>query len=284
MRPCDHIAHEENLHPLISITDLTKAGETFPERKDCYSMVLLPFPTDRKAWGWRPYDFSDACLSVHLPNRRPDLENQWGTLLQFHPDLFCLTPLAMRIPHYTFFHYKREEALHLSCREHRVICQVLDTIRHELHWGVDAFSNAIYSNKIDLLLLYCQRFYQRQFTTRMDGCSCLYERVRKAIDQLLLSGKVKADGIYEAGSLADKLGISPAYLNDLVKHETGKPLSTYSQLRKIELAKQLLADKRMTEERIAETLGFPSVDYLLTVTESAPHLRNLKKTQKQQIR
>ncbi len=259
---CCRTQHMECMNPLISVTDLSDAGGAFPDGKDCYSMVLLPFPTDKKAWGWKPYDFTDACLSFHLPNQRPDLENQWGTLLLFHPDLFCLTSLAMRIPYYSFFRYKQEESLHLSCREHRVICQTVDTIRHELQWGVDEYSSAICSNKIELLLLYCQRFYQRQFTTRRDGCSCLYDHAKKAIDCMLLSGEVKTDGIYDATDLAQQLGTSTAYLNDLVKHDTGKTILAYSQLRKIELARQMLFTKRMPEAQIAETLGFPSEEYV----------------------
>lgn len=40
-----------------------------------------------------------------------------GYLLAFHPDLLFRTSLKNHIKNYTFFHYRKEEALHLSRRE-----------------------------------------------------------------------------------------------------------------------------------------------------------------------
>ena len=80
--------------------------------------------------------------------------------VMFHPDLFAFTSLALRFSDFTFFHYRETESLHLSSQELRVVEQVVEDMRSELQWGVDTFTKPMLCNKLESLLLYCQRFYQ----------------------------------------------------------------------------------------------------------------------------
>ena len=56
-----------------------------------------------------------------------------GYLLAFHPDLLFRTSLKNHIKNYTFFHYRKEEALHLSRRETEKVTCCLSNIEDELH-------------------------------------------------------------------------------------------------------------------------------------------------------
>ena len=251
----------QDCHPQLFLLDLSDESQRRAVREDRYLMVIRPLPREREAWGWKPYDFTEACVSFYLPRRHPrDLATE-GEAVTFHPDLFAFTPLALRFSDFTFFHYRERESLHLSGRERQVLERVREDMRSELRWGIDTFTRPILCNKLESLLLYCQRFYRRQFTTRRDGCSGLYDKVFSEIDKLLLAGAVKTDALYDAAPLAERLSISPAYLDDLVKCFTGKNLSAYTQSRKIELAKRMLSAGRMTDSQIAHTLGYASERY-----------------------
>lgn len=89
-----------------------------------------------------------------------------GWLLAFHPDLLLCTTLKNHIDNYTFFFYRKEEALHLSQREMAKVTCCLENIEDELHHSIDTHSNTILSRHIELLLDYCSRYYERQFITR----------------------------------------------------------------------------------------------------------------------
>lgn len=80
-------------------------------------------------------------------------------ILAFHPDLICGTVLGANIRDYTFFSYRPEEALHVSLREKQVILELLDKINEELQRCIDCYSQKIISKYIELLLDYCERFY-----------------------------------------------------------------------------------------------------------------------------
>lgn len=266
-------------HPQLYLLDLTDGCQRQSVREDCFLIVVHPSSGGMEPWGWKPYDFTEACLSFHLPHRHPRESRSAGMAVMFHPDLFAFTSLALRFSDFTFFHYRETESLHLSSQELRVVEQVLEDMRSELQWGVDTFTKPMLCNKLESLLLYCQRFYQRQFTTRRDGCSCLCDKVIAETDRLLLSGGVKTDALYDAAPLAERLDISTAYLDDLVKFLTGKNLAAYTQLRKIELAKQMLSAGRMTDLQIVRALGYASEKHFrclfqrLTDTSTDDHRR-----------
>ena len=83
--------------------------------------------------------------------------------------MICGTALGANIRDYTFFSYRPEEALHVSLREKQVILELLDKINEELQRCIDCYSQKIISKYIELLLDYCERFYERQFITRNEA-------------------------------------------------------------------------------------------------------------------
>ena len=55
--------------------------------------------------------------------------------------------------------------------------------------------------------------------------------------------------------------LSPHYFNDLLKIETGKSSDEYFQFKRIEAAKKMLLNGKLTVSQISDQLGFPSVQY-----------------------
>lgn len=262
---CNKLMDEKTLHPLISIVSPDKQKEQLQFRADCYMMILRQHPSTGECFGRKKCDFSDATLLFRPPGKATDFtpgpadEAAGGRILLFSPELIACTPLGLRIGDFTFFKYKSVEALHLSGCELRIVQQCLDQLQTELQWGVDKFSQTIICTRLELLLNYCRRFYYRQFITRHDEHEPLLQQLQTLVDDYLRDGqKVSVDCFATpcASTLAKRLGLSSAYLNDLLRHETGSDLSTYAQQRRIILAKQLLLGTKMTERQIAENLGF----------------------------
>ena len=70
------------------------------------------------------------------------------------------------------------------------------------------------------------------------------------------SGKASLYGIPTVKYFADKICLSPNYLGDLVKSETGKTAQEFIQLKMISVAKNALIDPNLNTKQIAEMLGF----------------------------
>ena len=68
-------------------------------------------------------------------------------------------------------------------------------------------------------------------------------------------------GLPTVKDCADKLHLSPNYLGDLVKKETGKSPKEHIQLQLIEAAKEKMYDKSKSVSQIAYELGFEYPQY-----------------------
>lgn len=274
---CNNVFREKTLHPLVSVIDLGSSclgvsqssivdwGSTTQVRPDCYCILVMTNVCKEGEYGLRSYDFRDGTLLFNVPSKTVDIrlceDNPiQGKLLLFHPCLLVGTPLGKHISGYSFFKYRKEEALHVSAAELRDILHVVSDIEHELKRGVDDFSARILSNDIELFLNFCLRFYHRQFIMRHDAFPCEFERFRAIVDEYLKSGKVRRTGMpCGACRFTSQMDMSAAYLNDLVRNETGKSVSGYAQLRRVELAKQMIIADRDSDAKIALTLGYANV-------------------------
>lgn len=262
---CNRTFGAETLHPLVSLIDMSAPCAGSHVKTDCYAVVLKRHACDCARYGRRYYDYSDATLLFTAPHKEIDLCTNDGTLLIFHPELIRCTPLGMRLKEYSFFKYRPDESLHISCCEEKCVSRCLESISNELCRGVDEYSKTIISSIIDLLLTYCRRFYNRQFITRHNANVDAIKTLDGIIDRCFESGTAAAEGMPTAVTMAQQLGMSAAYLDDMLKNETGKTVSQYVQLRRMALAKQMLMAHDRTESEIAGLLGFSTEKLFATV-------------------
>lgn len=262
---CNRAFHAETLHPLVSLIDMSSPCERGRVKTDCYAVVFRHNAGDGAKYGLRPCDFTDGTLLFVTPSKEIDLATADGKMLVFHPSLTECTPLGLRLKEYSFFKYRQDESLHISCCEEKVIKRCLGCISDELCWGVDDYSKNIISNAIDLLLGYCRRFYRRQFITRHELNADALNALDGAIDGYFKSGRAAICGLPTASRLAARLRMSAEYMNDMLKSETGKTTAEYIQLRRMSLAKQLLLGTGMTVGGIAGLLGFSTEGCFATV-------------------
>lgn len=261
----------ETLNPLVSVVDLNKATRVMDYNRWNYGIYALYLKMEKACdirYGRQHYDYQEGTVVCFAPGQTAEITlttdrvqmNVLGIL--FHPDLLRGTSLGRDIKKYTFFSYEANEALHTSAEERDILMDLLKIIQMELEHGVDKHSRTLLVNHIELLLNYCMRFYERQFTTRSKVNSDVLTRFERLLDEYFEGKQAEQDGLPTVRYFADKLCLSPNYFGDMLKKETGKTPQEYIQEKVVELAKERMTDSRETVSRIAYSLGFQYPQHL----------------------
>ncbi len=259
----------ETLHPLISVIDFSKAHERSWEGEKkvliyygFYCIFLKDIKCGDLRYGCNYYDYQEGTLVFVAPGQVMEVETDGqvyqpkGYALVFHPDLIHGTSLFKSMNDYNFFSYNANEALHLSERERQIVLDSLSKIRFELELGVDKHSKKLIASNIELFLNYCERFYDRQFTTRENVNKGILERFEEVLNAYFISDKPNVIGLPSVGYCADELHLSANYFGDLIKKETGKSAQEYIQNKIIDVAKNQISGNNKTVNEIAYDLGF----------------------------
>lgn len=261
----------ETLNPLVSVVDLNKATRVMDYNRWNYGIYALYLKMEKACdirYGRQHYDYQEGTVVCFAPGQTAEITlttdrvqmNVLGIL--FHPDLLRGTSLGRDIKKYTFFSYEANEALHTSAEERDILMDLLKIIQMELEHGVDKHSRTLLVNHIELLLNYCMRFYERQFTTRSKVNSDVLTRFERLLDEYFEGEQAEQDGLPTVRYFADKLCLSPNYFGDMLKKETGKTPQEYIQEKVVELAKERMTDSHETVSRIAYSLGFQYPQHL----------------------
>ncbi|MGL4412580.1 MAG: helix-turn-helix domain-containing protein [Bacteroidales bacterium] len=255
----------ETLHPLVTVVDLSKATKSVNHIIMEYGLYALFLKNGKDCsikYARREYDYSEGTIVSFAPGQVAEI-NMLETEFQpkvygilFHPDLIRRTSLAQNINKYSFFSYSSFEALHLSERERKVILSCLANIEEELQHPIDKHSRELLSNNIELLLNYCLRFYERQFTTREEINRDIIQRFESLVDDYLNSNKPQSMGLPTVKYFANEVHLSTNYFGDLIKKESGTSAQQYIQNKIIERAKDRIANTNLSMSEIAYELGF----------------------------
>ena len=130
-------------------------------------------------------------------------------------------------------------------------------------------SNTILSRHIELLLDYCSRYYERQFITRENKNKMILGKMEGILDEYITSGKLQEGKLPTSGCCAERLNLSTAYFDDLLRFETGKTLAEHFQLKCLYTARKMLSEGGNTPAAVARRLGYPSVQYFSLVFKKA---------------
>lgn len=254
----------ETLHPLVNVIDLSEATKFpthFTLNYGVYALYLKDTRCGDIRYGKQTYDYQDGTIVSFAPGQVAEFETAKDVRpkaqgLLFHPDLIKGTSLGQEIKSYSFFSYSSNEALHLSEDERGIITDCLAKIKMELIHPIDKLSKRLIARNIQLLLDYCMRFYNRQFTTREDANKDVLTRFETLLDDYFQSGKVQTDGLPSVKYFAERVYLSPNYFGDLIKKSTGKTAQEYIQNKIIDTAKEMLLGTEKTVNQISEELGF----------------------------
>jgi len=259
-------------HPLVGLVDFSKVDQQIEcdikLSADYYSIMFKNYPENKIKYGRKIIDFQDGSLICMAPNQVIEIENNeqasenimgWG--LFFHPDLIRATSLNEKMKDYSFFSYETSEALHLSEKERQVLYDCILKINTELKENIDVHSQNIIVSTIELLLNYCSRFYGRQFITRKSSNSSILVQLEKVLTEYYNENNKQEKGLPTVKYLSDQVHLSPGYLSDLLKKETGKNTQDHIHFYLIEEAKSRLISTNKSMSEIAYSLGFDYPQY-----------------------
>lgn len=251
-------------HPLITLIDHSVEGKQneLENQKivlNFYNVTIKKSFQGQLKYGKSHYDFDEGTMSFVSPKQVLTVDaaserNREGWSLLFHPDLIANYALSASIKKYGFFSYGVNEALHLSDTEEEIIENLVRNIAQEFSSAVDLYSQDVIVSNLELLLHYCNRFYNRQFITR-----------KMASNDLLVDFETRLSAHFEDNrdlslptvkSLADELNVSPNYLSDMLRTVTGQNTQQHIHSKLIEKAKEYLTTTSKSISEIAFQLGF----------------------------
>ncbi|WP_426473846.1 helix-turn-helix domain-containing protein [Chryseobacterium balustinum] len=258
------------LHPLVSIIDLEDIRiqkDSILEKfsADFYSISLKKDVKAKMRYGQNQYDFDKGVLSFTAPKQvqildlsNTDSDNNGagtGYALFFHSDFLGKHTVASTIKTYGFFSYATNESLHLSETEENNILEIFLKVEQE-YQHIDKHTQEIIVAQIDLLLSYCNRFYERQFITRKPANSELLIKMENLLDDYFNNEESFKAGLPTVEYFAGQLNLSTHYLSDMLRTLTGLSTQQHIQNRLIEKAKLFLSTTDLSVAEIAYSLGF----------------------------
>ena len=256
-------------HPLVSVIDY---AEVSPIRHSLnnYSIYGIFFHDEAEidlAYGCGKYDYKKGTVICVAPGQIGGKEDNGervmltGWALLFHPDLLHGTTLEKAIKNYSFFDYRVNEALHMTDEEHGILTSLMRQIRDELRKRHDELQDSIIVGYIELVLNFCQRFYNRQFITRKLDNSDMLMKFDRLLHDYFDGNMQLTLGLPTVQFCADKLCMSSNYFGDMIKKTTGDTASNYIRQYIIQRAKNELATGESIA-RVAYGLGFEYPQHL----------------------
>ena len=257
-------------HPLISIIDYSKVeicvSEPIIFSTGLYCIVLKNNIGSTLNYGRRRYDFAEGTILFFAPGQTltitPESTEEpsdgWG--LYFHPDLIRTHDLAKKMKNFHYFDYSLFEGLHLSDDEKQILADILRKIEREFFDNVDRHTERLIVSNLELFLNYCQRFYDRQFVMRSKFDRGILARFQENLIEHFEKPYIEA--FPTVSQVAEELSLSPKYLSDFLKSETGMNAQQHIHHQMIETAKdRLLNPESKSISEISYSLGFEYPQY-----------------------
>lgn len=254
-------------HPLIALyrcnRDCAIGGSEFTT--DFYNIGFKRLKSGVFLYGRTRYDHDNGTMSFVKPRQVIEMRNlemeEDGFIISFHEDFLNGHPLHAGIRKYSFFEYESNEALHLTPQEEHIIWDLYEKIALEYSQHHDDFSRDIILTHIDSILKYSQRFYKRQFIHREEASGKFVSKFNESLARYFANGHLQEKGLPTVKLMADMLHLSPRYLSDVLKQETGKTALELIHLFLVSEAKNLLTSSDTSVSEIAYTLGFENLPY-----------------------
>ena len=255
-------------HPLVSLVDYGKVDYQTEDDEiswiqNFYSIGLKKNINGKFKYGQQQYDFDEGIMAFVAPGQvinmkvdKSQINKPSGFLLFIHPDFLWNSSLAKSIKKYDFFSYATNEALFMSEKEEKIMEEIMQNIQNEYYSNIDKHSQGIIIAQIELLLNYCERFYQRQFITRKITNHQILTRLEDILENYFKSVDLINKGLPTVQYISNELNVSATYLSGLLKTLTGQSTQHHIHEKLIEKAKEKLSTTNLTVSEIAFDLGF----------------------------
>lgn len=260
-------------NPLFSVVNMSSAPS--PESScgnpdlilssDFYAISLKHITSGEIFYGRTKYDCQNGTMIFMAPQQQVRIVGiqveSTGRSIIFHEDFIRGHKIKEEIHKYHFFSYAVNEALHLAPKEEQMMINLIDQIEYEYHNNQDNFSKDLILALLDTLLKYANRFYYRQFLHRQQARTGLRDKFIKAVEAFMDANRFEEKTIPTIEDVANAMAMTPRYLSDALKVETGKTAIDNLHLHMIDKAKDRLLDNNVTISSVAYELGFEYPQY-----------------------
>jgi AraC-like DNA-binding protein len=254
-------------HPLISIHRCEQSC-SFGNRQFTSDFYMIGFKKLKAGvimYGRTRYDHDNGSMMFIKPRQIMEFKGveyeEDAFIIIIHEDFLNGHVLHTEINKYAFFDYEANEALHLSPQEEQTIWDLFYKIDAEYRNNTDEYSRDIMLTHIDSMLKYSQRFYKRQFINRRELSGKTVSKFNDALATYFKKGLLVTQGLPSVSTLASRLNLSPRYLSDLLKQETGKTAIELIHIYLVNEAKNRLMGDDQSVSEIAYQLGFENLPY-----------------------
>lgn len=254
-------------NPLISVNRCTRTC-SFGNKEltsDFYMIGFKKLKTGVIMYGRTKYDHANGSMMFVRPRQIIEFKGveyeEDAFVIFIHEDYLHGHYLHSAIGKYAYFDYEANEALHLSPKEEEIMWDLFFKIDTEYRNNTDEYSRDIILTHIDSMLKYSQRFYKRQFINRAELSGKTVTKFNEALNTWFREALLTDKGLPTVTELASQLNLSPRYLSDLLKQETGKTAIELIHIYLINEAKNRLKGNTHSVSEIAYELGFENLPY-----------------------
>jgi AraC-like DNA-binding protein len=255
-------------NPLVSLNQISDSSNALKNMEitcDFYIICLKKLKSGVILYGKTRYDNDMGSMFFMKPRQILTVQDvrlkENGFAIHVHEDYLIGHPLFTEIKKYGYFDYETSEALHLSPREEQIMWSLFHKMETEYRNNPDEFSKSIILSHLDSILKYAQRFYKRQFIDRKPLSGNTVTKFNECLNLYFEKGEAAAKGLPTVNYMATQLNLSPKYLSDLLKQETGKTALELIHLYVISEAKNMLVSGDLSISEIAYRLGFENPPY-----------------------
>jgi AraC family transcriptional regulator, transcriptional activator of pobA len=269
-------------NPMISLVDCLRDCPLGDREftTDAYLIGFKKLKAGVIMYGRTPYDHHNGSMYFMKPRQIIEMRDlhfeEAGFMIFIHEDYLHGHELYNAIQKYGFFDYEVNEALHLSPKEEATIWELRDKMLAEYNNNQDEYSREIILGHLASILMYSQRFYKRQFINRTELSGKTITKFNKALQTYIRNGSLQTKGLPSVNHMAERLSISPRYLSDLLRQETGKTALELIHLSLISEAKNLLKTADQGVAEIAYYLGFENTSYFTRLFKKQTGMKPLE--------
>lgn len=264
-------------HPHVSIIHYDEVGKIRHtlNRFNVYALFLQKNFPSNLTYGIGTYAQENGSLLAYAPGQiggkaYDGVKRQYyGWVLMFDNEFIQGSDIERRLDDYHFFEYNANEALYLTEEEKDILSNVMSSIRNELEkHGLEAESDRIVRDLIQLVLDYCNRFYIRQFKDVATGDNDILTRFQQVLDDYYKNRLQFKKGVPTVSYCAGELFLSSSYFGDVIRQAIGQGPKDYIRQYVMAKAKNLLlSGKNITET--ADELGFEYPQHFTRVFKRA---------------
>ena len=255
-------------NPLFSLNLISESNNELRNMEitcDFYIICLKKLKSGVILYGKTKYDHDMGSMFFMKPRQILTVQDvqlkEKGFAIHVHEDFLMGHPLFTEIKKYGYFDYETSEALHVSPREEKIMWSLFHKMETEYHNNPDEFSKSIILSHLDSILKYAQRFYKRQFIDRKPLSGITVTKFNECMNTYFENREAGEKGLPTVNAKSSQLHLSPKYLSDLLKQETGKTALELIHLYVISEAKNLIIEGEHSISEIAYQLGFENPPY-----------------------